>query len=139
MSPRRRHDRGFTLVELLVVITILGLLAGFVTVRVFEWVEEGRVTRARADIDTYEKGLALYRLNNRKYPTTNEGLEKLTEGTAKLPNGYIEKFNPNDPWDSPYIFESDGREYVIISYGADGQEGGEGNNADIANWDTEPL
>jgi general secretion pathway protein G len=128
---QRRTERGFTLVELLVVITILGLLAGFVTVRVFEWVEEGRVTRARADIDTYEKGLRLYRLQNRRYPTTNEGLEKLTEPTDKLEKGYVEKFNPNDPWDNPYVYESDGREYVIISYGADGVEGGEGYDADI--------
>ena len=134
---RRRNDRGFTLVELLVVITILGLLAGFVTVRVFEWVEEGRVTRTRGDIDAYEKALRLYRLQNRRYPTTNEGLEKLKDPTDKLPDGYIEKYNPNDAWDTPFVYESDGREYLIVSYGADGVEGGEGYDADIRT-DDEP-
>ena len=79
----------------------------------------------------------MYRLENRRYPTTNEGLEKLTEGTPKHPDGYLENYNPNDPWDTPYVYESDGRDYVIISYGADGVEGGEGYDEDIRT-DAEP-
>jgi general secretion pathway protein G len=128
---RRRIDRGFTLIELLVVITIIGLLVGFAAVKVFDAVEEGRITRAKADIDAFENALKMYRLDNRKYPTTAEGLEKLTESTSKHQEGYLENFPYEDPWGIPYEYTSDGNTYLIVCFGRDGQEGGEGFDADI--------
>jgi general secretion pathway protein G len=128
---QNRTERGFTLIELLVVITILGLLAGFAAVRVFDAVEEGRVTRARADIDTYGNALRIYRLKNGRYPTTSQGLELLTQPSANHPEGILEKYNSEDPWGNLYEYTSDGGSYLILSYGRDGVEGGEGFDADI--------
>jgi general secretion pathway protein G len=136
MASRRKQD-GLTLIELLVVITILGFLATITTVKVFDIVEEGRVTKTQADIDAFKNALKQYRLHYGKYPSTSQGLIILTEPTDRRPEGYLENFNENDAWGNPYEYSSDGRKFLIVSYGADGMEGGEGTDADIRSDDTE--
>jgi general secretion pathway protein G len=128
---RERRNRGFTLIELLVVIVILGLLVGLAAVNVPEWINEGSVARAKADIDAFMHALSLYRIDKKRYPTTNEGLEALKEGSAKHPGGYLDNFPELDPWGNPYEYVYDGGKPLIICLGADGMEGGEGFDEDI--------
>ena len=131
MSHRRRPEHGFTLIELLVVITILGILVGVVAVNYGDWVNDSKATKARTELEAFETALKLYKLKHPRYPTTSEGLEKLTEGDKYRPNGWLDTYNENDPWENPYEYESDGRSYRIWSLGADGLEGGEGFDEDI--------
>ena len=124
-----RNEGGFTLVELMVVIVILGLLATIVVINVMPAADRAAVTKARADIATLEQGIEMYRLDHLRYPTSAEGLQALVSGN------YVRRL-PNDPWGSPYRYSapaSDGRPFQIASFGADGREGGDGENEDIAN------
>ncbi len=129
----RRRDRaeaGFTLVELMVVIVILGLLATVVVVNVMPAADRAAATTARADISTLEQGVELFRIERRRYPTAEEGLQALVDG------GHVRRLR-SDPWGNPYRYVTpgrDGRPFDVLSYGADGREGGEGENADIGTW-----
>ena len=121
-------EDGFSLVELMVVIVIIGLLATIVIINVMPAADRAAVTKARADISTLAQGIDMYRLDNLRYPTADEGLQALVSGN------YIRRL-PEDPWGHPYQYSTpgpDGRPYRIASLGADGREGGDGENADIA-------
>lgn len=144
---RKRGERGFTLIELMVVIVILSILAGLIVPRIMGRPEEARQAKARIQIESLETALKLYRLDNGSYPTTEQGLQALVEAPdvgelAKnwREGGYLEKGKvPKDPWDNDYVYLSPGAQgdYDIVSYGADGEPGGEGKNKDIASWEIE--
>lgn len=132
-------ERGFTLLELLVVIVIIGLLAGFVAPRYFSQVGRSEVQVARAQIDALEKALDQYRLDTRRYPSAEQGLQALIERPANEPqwNGpYLRKNAPLDPWGRPYVYRVPGPkgEYELVSFGKDGQPGGGGEAADLGNF-----
>ena len=141
------NQRGFTLIELMVVVVILGILAGLIVPRIMDRPEQAKRTKARIQIESISTALKLYQLDNGFYPSTEQGLEALVEkpDTGRTPNhwrqkGYLEKGRvPLDPWENPFIFISPGEngDFDIISYGPDGVAGGEGNNRDIQSWDTE--
>jgi general secretion pathway protein G len=118
-------QRGFTLLELLVVIVIIGLLAGYVAPRYFSQVGKSEIQVARAQIDALEKALDTYRLENRRYPNAEEGLAAI--------GPYLKKAVPNDPWGRPYVYRVGGAkgDYELFSYGRDGKSGGTGDDADI--------
>jgi len=133
---------GFTLIELMVVVAILGILAALVVPKIMGRPDEARVVAARQDISTLAQALKLYRLDNKRYPTTEQGLQALVvrPTTAPIPDnwkggGYIEKL-PLDPWSKPYQYLNPGLhgEIDIFSFGADGVAGGQGVDADIGNW-----
>jgi general secretion pathway protein G len=131
-------EKGFTLLELLVVIVIIGLLAGYVAPRYFGQVGKSEVTTARAQIDALEKALDQYRLDIGRYPTTELGLAALVNRPQNEPrwNGpYLRKDVPLDPWGKPYLYKAPGErgDFDIVSHGKDGQPGGAGENADITN------
>ena len=136
---RVRQRAGFTLIEIMVVVFILGLLVTLVAPKIIGRTDEARRTKALADIKGIEEALHLFKLDNGYYPTTGEGLQALVQRPANAknynPDGYLDKL-PIDPWGNPYSYFSDGQEFIIKSYGADGQEGGEGKNADIDNRNT---
>jgi general secretion pathway protein G len=133
---RLRGSAGFTLIEIMVVVFILGLLVTLVAPKIIGRTDEARRTKAMADIKGIEEALHLFKLDNGFYPSTTEGLQALVQRPANArnfsPDGYLEKA-PVDPWGNPYAYFSDGQEFIIKSYGGDGQEGGEGKNADIDN------
>lgn len=131
--------RGFTLIELLVVVVIIGLLAGFVAPRYFSQLGRSEVQIARAQIDSFEKALDQYRLDTRRYPTSDQGLKALVERPLSEPNWngpYLRKSVPLDPWGREYQYKAPGTkgDYDILSYGRDGQPGGSGEEADITNF-----
>lgn len=135
----RISQRGFTLLELLVVMVIIGLLAGYVGPRFFSQIGKSEVKAARAQIDALEKALDQFRLDNGRYPTTEEGLKALVERpstTTKWSGPYLKKAVPLDPWERPYIYKAPGEhgEYDLSSLGKDGQAGGTEEAADITNW-----
>jgi len=137
--PRGSPCRGFTLLELLVVMVIIGLLAGYVAPRYFTQVGKSEVKAARAQIDAFEKALETYRLDTGRYPTTEQGLGALMKqpsGLAKWQGPYLKKAVPPDPWGQVYLYKHPGDhgDYDILSLGRDGKSGGAGDDADIGNW-----
>jgi len=140
---RRLNDkRGFTLIEIMVVVVILGILAGIVVPRLLDRPEEARRTKATVQIKSLEEALGLFKLDNGFYPTTEQGLQALvskpTSGrnAAKYRAGGDIKKVPLDPWENAYLYLSPGvhGDFDLISYGPDGETGGEGDDADIENW-----
>ena len=144
---RKLDDRGFTLIEIMIVIVILGILAWQVVPRIMGKPEEARRLKAKMDISSIETALKMYKLDNGVYPSTEQGLQALVEAPTigQLPRkwrqgGYMEKGRiPKDPWDNDYIYLSPGLhgDFDLLSYGGDGQPGGEGDNVDINNWELE--
>jgi general secretion pathway protein G len=131
---------GFTLLELLVVMVIIGLLAGFVAPRYFSQVGKSQVKAAKAQVDALDKAVEQFRLDMNRLPTTEEGLAALNVAPANEPNWggpYLKKDVPKDPWGHPYVYLAPGthnNDFDLVSYGKDGQPGGTGENADIGNW-----
>ncbi|MBN1380516.1 MAG: type II secretion system major pseudopilin GspG [Deltaproteobacteria bacterium] len=144
---RRTDERGFTLIELMVVIVILGILAGLIVPRIMGRPDEARQAKARIQIESLGTALKLYRLDNGAYPTTEQGLQALVEPPAVgqlakswRQGGYLEKGKvPKDPWDRDFVYLSPGAhdEFDLSCLGADGEVGGEGKNKDINSWDVE--
>lgn len=142
MLIRDRGQGGFTLLEVMVVVVILGILAALVVPKIISRPDEARVIAAKQDIASLMQALKLYRLDNQRYPTTEQGLQALLSkpATAPIPpnwkpGGYVERL-PKDPWGNPYQYLNPGvrGEIDVFSYGADGTPGGEGNDADIGSW-----
>lgn len=134
-----RHARGFTLLELLVVLVIIGLLVGIVTPRYFSQVGKSEVKVAKAQIQALEDALDQYRLDVGRYPATDQGLAALNTqpaGEARWRGPYMRKTVPNDPWGNPYLYSAPGEhgEYDLSSLGKDGQPGGTDDAADITSW-----
>jgi len=142
-SLPRRAARGFTLIEIMVVVVIMGVLAALVVPKLLSRTGESKVAAAKVDIATVMQALKLYKLDNQRYPTSEQGLQALLEKPTGGPaangwktGGYLEKM-PKDPWGNPYQFLSPGihGEVDVFSYGADGAPGGSGDDADIGSWD----
>lgn len=138
------RQAGFTLVEIMVVVIIIGLLAGIVVPNVMDNLDKANIQKARADFSALQTALKLYRIDNFTYPTTEQGLEALVTKPSIAPvprnykaSGYIDSLN-KDPWGNDYQYMSpgEGHEFDIYSLGADGVSGGEGQNADISVWDS---
>lgn len=138
----KRPAHGFTLLELLVVMVIIGLLASYVAPRFFDQIGKSEVKAARAQLDAFDKALATYRLDTGHFPTGDQGLKALVErpaGEPKWSGPYLAKALPPDPWGRAYLYRTpgeQGRDYDLLSLGKDGQRGGNGENADISVWDT---
>lgn len=146
LTRRKRRQRGITLIELLVVLTILALISALVVVNILPERDRAAVRKAQIDIGIIESALDQYRLDLFRYPSTEQGLEALVNapGSGPLqdqfrPGGYIRGGVPLDPWGNPYQYRFPGErgEIDVFSFGADGEPGGEGLNADIGNWDRE--
>lgn len=141
-----KNIKGFTFIEIMVVVVIIGILATFLVPKIMGKPDEARVAKAKSDIKVIESGLKMYKIDNGKYPTTEQGLSALIKKPVIEPiprnwkkGGYLESTEvPLDPWGNDYIYRSPGesdRDYEIISLGADGKEGGEGVNADIKSYE----
>lgn len=129
--------RGFTLIEIMVVIVIMSILGALIVPNIISRPDEARMAAAQSDIRQIEAALEMYRLDNGNYPSTDQGLEALVNKPAGYPeprrwspDGYLKKL-PVDPWNERYLYFSEGREFEVYSFGADGKEGGEGFDADI--------
>jgi general secretion pathway protein G len=139
----RTAQRGFTLIEIMVVVVIMGILAALVVPKLMGRADDARITAAKSDIATLMQALKLYKLDNQRYPTTEQGLQALVAKPTNGPaangwknGGYVDKL-PKDPWGGQYQYLSPGvkGEVDVFSYGADGQPGGSGNDADIGSWE----
>ena len=136
---------GFTLIEIMVVIIILGILVGLIVPRFMEKPEKARIVKAQMQMESISAALKEYKLDSGEYPTTEQGLEALVEkpSIGKIPRKYPEKGYlakiPKDPWGNDYVYTSPGEhgDFDLISYGADGEEGGEGKNGDVQSWEIE--
>jgi general secretion pathway protein G len=140
LTKRPRRGRGFTLIELMVVLVIIGVLAALIVPNMLDRAEDARVTAARTDVNNLMQALKLYKLDNLRYPSGEQGLQALVNKPASgtiPPNWrpYLDKL-PSDPWGHPYQYENPGLkgEIDVYSFGADGVVGGEGRNADIGSW-----
>ncbi len=141
-----RSQKGFTLIEIMVVVVILGILATFIAPRLLDRPDEARRTKAILDLRALEESLGLFKLDNGYFPSTEQGLQALVvkPSIGRIPSkypegGYVKKI-PQDPWEGNYLYISPGihdSNFDIISYGADGEAGGEGKNADINSWEME--
>jgi general secretion pathway protein G len=136
----RAKQVGFTLIELMVVLVIIGVLAALIVPNVLDRADDARVTAARTDISNLSQALKLYKLDNQRYPSSEQGLQALLvkPTSGPIPSNwkpYVEKL-PNDPWGRAYLYINPGLkgEIDVLSFGADGQAGGEGKNADIGSW-----
>ena len=144
-TTRRARGAGFTLIEIMVVVVILGILAALVLPNVIGNVDKAQVAKVKQDLRAFDTALSLYRLDNYKYPSTDQGLQSLVQQPNDptirnwKPGGYLQGGVRKDPWQNDYMYVYPGQhgEYDIYTYGADGQEGGEGINADIGNWMTD--
>jgi general secretion pathway protein G len=139
-TPKPFADRGFTLIELMVVLVIIGVLAALIVPNVLDRADDARTTAARTDVANTMQALKLYKLDNQRFPTAEQGLQALVAKptTSPIPPNwkpYLEKL-PNDPWGRPYQYLNPGikGEIDVMSFGADGQSGGEGKDADIGSW-----
>ena len=137
---RRLAQTGFTLIELMVVLVIIGVLAALIVPNVLDRAEDARATAAKTDVNNLMQALKLYKLDNQRYPTAEQGLQSLVNKPASPPvplnwKPYVEKL-PNDPWGNAYQYLNPGvrGEIDVMSFGADGQPGGEGKNADVGSW-----
>ena len=137
-----KQQRGFTLIEILVVITILAILGALIVPKIMDRPNDARVTAAKQDIGSLLQALKLYKLDNGRYPTTEQGLKALVQKPSTPPvpgnwksSGYLEKL-PKDPWGHDYLYLNPGLhgEIDVMSYGADGQQGGDGYDADLGSW-----
>jgi general secretion pathway protein G len=142
-KPAAIVERGFTLIEIMVVVVIMGILAALIVPKLMGRTDDARIIAAKQDIATVMQALKLYKLDNQRYPTTEQGLQALVVKPTTGPDapgwktgGYLDKL-PNDPWGTPYQYLSPGikGEIDVFSLGADGQPGGTGNDADIGSWD----
>ena len=139
-QPRRLLSRGFTLIELMVVLLIIGVLAALIVPNVLNRADDARVTAAKTDVNNLMQALKLYKLDNQRYPSGEQGLQALLTKPTTNPvppnwKSYLDQL-PNDPWGRPYVFLNPGikGEVDVMSFGADGQSGGEGNDADVGSW-----
>jgi general secretion pathway protein G len=139
-NHRQTAHRGFTLIEILVVLVIIGVLAALIAPNVLDRAGEAKVTAARTDVSNLVQALKLYKLDNQRFPTGEQGLEALVRkpGAGPIPNNwkpYLDKL-PKDPWGQPYQYVNPGLrgEIDVFSFGADGKAGGEGNDADVGSW-----
>ncbi len=140
LSKKMKSNKGFTLIELLVVMVIIGLLAALVGPRFIRQEEKAKVKAAKAQIELLSTSLDTFRLDVGRYPTSQEGLEALRTqpgGLERWDGPYLKKDVPLDPWGKPYIYKSPGDHgpFDILSYGADGAPGGDGDNHDISSWE----
>ena len=140
-SVRQRLSAGFTLIELMVVLVIIGVLAALIVPNVLDRADDAGATAAKTDVNNLMQALKLYKLDNQRYPTAEQGLQALLHKptTGPVPSNwksYLDKL-PNDPWGRPYQYLNPGvkGEIDVMSFGADGQPGGEGKNADVGSWD----